>query len=75
MFDPKSEPIRIAYIVLSTLIAILAVLGVTDGPVVETAGQILILIGGGETVRAKVTPERRAEQRAADAFDRGRRSR
>lgn len=75
MFDPKSEPVRIAYIVLGAAIAILAVLGVTDGAAVDVIGQILVLIGGGEALRQKVTPERNAKQREADAFDRGRQRR
>ena len=52
----KSEPVRVAYVVLSAAIAILAIFGVTDGDLVQTLGQIVVLIGGGEAVRSRVSP-------------------
>lgn len=55
----KSEPVRVAYVVLSAAIAILAIFGVTDGDLVETLSQIVVLIGGGEAVRSRVSPARR----------------
>ena len=55
----KSEPVRVAYVILSAAIAILAIFGVTDGDLVETLSQIVVLIGGGEAVRSRVSPARR----------------
>ena len=55
----KSEPVRVAYVVLSAAVAILAIFGVTDGDLVETLSQIVVLIGGGEAVRSRVSPARR----------------
>lgn len=52
----KSEPVRVAYVVLSAAVAILAIFGVTDGDLVQTLGQIVVLIGGGEAVRSRVSP-------------------
>ena len=52
----KSEPVRVAYVVLSAAIAILAIFGVTDGDLVQTLTQIVVLIGGGEAVRSRVSP-------------------
>lgn len=52
----RSEPVRVAYVVLSAAIAILAIFGVTDGDLVQTLGQIVVLIGGGEAVRSRVSP-------------------
>lgn len=54
----KSEPVRIAYVVLSAVIAVLAIVGVTDGDLVQTLSQIVVLIGGGEAVRSRVSPAR-----------------
>lgn len=55
----KSEPVRVAYVILSAAIAILAIFGVTDGDLVETLSQIVVLIGGGEAVRSRVSPAKR----------------
>lgn len=55
----KSEPVRVAYVVLSAAIAILAIFGVTDGDLVQTLTQIVVLISGGEAVRSRVSPARR----------------
>ena len=55
----KSEPVRVAYVVLSAAVAILAIFGVTDVDLVETLSQIVVLIGGGEAVRSRVSPARR----------------
>lgn len=55
----KSEPVRVAYVVLSAAVAILAIFGVTDGDLVETLSQIVVLIGGGEAVRSRVSPAKR----------------
>lgn len=52
----KSEPVRVAYVVLSAAVAILAIFGVTDGDLVQTLTQIVVLIGGGEAVRSRVSP-------------------
>jgi len=71
----KSEPVRVAYVVLSAVIAILAIVGVSDGDLVQTLGQIVVLIGGGEAVRSRVTPERAATSREHAAYNRGRRAR
>ena len=55
----KSETVRVADVVLSAAIAILAIFGVTDGDLVETLSQIVVLIGGGEAVRSRVSPAKR----------------
>lgn len=55
----KSEPVRVAYVVLSAAVAILAIFGVTDGDLVQTLSQIVVLIGGGEAVRSRVSPAKR----------------
>ena len=55
----KSEPVRVAYVVLSAAVAILAIFGVPDGDLVQTLTQIVVLIGGGEAVRSRVSPARR----------------
>lgn len=55
----KSEPVRVAYVVLTAAVAILAIFGVTDGDLVQTLSQIVVLIGGGEAVRSRVSPARR----------------
>ena len=52
----KRNPVRALTWGLSALVAVLAFAGVTEGPVYETAGLILLLLGGGEGVRSKVTP-------------------
>lgn len=73
--DPNSEPIRVAYIVLGAVLAVLAVFGVTDGSVVELLGQLAALCGAGEAARRKATPEKRAVEREASAYRLGRKAR
>lgn len=71
----KANPVRALSFGLSAATAALAYFGVTDGTLVEVLGQIGLLLGGGEAVRAKVTPETKAAERAERAYELGRRQR
>ena len=54
-----SEPVRVVYVAILAVLTALAALGVTDVDLPGLLAQYGVVIVGGETARAKVTPERK----------------